>query len=417
MDVAAVSSVTVNGVAPSVTPTKTGLLLVCGWGSATGFVSASPVTLGLPAGLTQVARHDSTSSDTAFLGGTKDLADDSATGDQTATGLPTDGHHTTIGSQVVLYAWPAPNAPILRLPANNVTVSSSAPLRFSWDFSGALGDTQSGYSFRYRYGTGAWTVLSATGPSTYRDFAAGSLADGTLEWQVQTIGSTGLQGSWSASSFVTLADPPAGPTITDPTNGVTLGSNSHPVQFSYPQLSAYRYQVVDQSSAVVVPLTTVTDPGSRQFTIGGLVDGSTVTISLAVQDASTGLWSADVTSTNPVSYTAPPAPTAAVTVDDVNDLLDVVYTTAPGTGEQPNATSAQVWISLDGGVTSYLHKDAVGLPITGTWTYRTPASGQDYAFKVVVLADNGVTADSGWVGSSNPFGSAAYGTGTYGGTG
>lgn len=290
----------------------------------------------------------------------------------------------------------APNAPTLNLPSNTATIDRTVTQRFTWTFSDPnVGDTQSAFDLRYSADSGTtWTTASGTTPNTYLDVAGGTLSAGSYQWQVRTYDSQGVVGPWSASSFFTAATPPTGPTITDPTNGASLPASSYAVTFSYPSLTAYRYTVTDAGSGtVLIPTTTVTDSTSRTFTVTGLANGSTVNIALAVQSG--GLWSADVVSTNPVSYSPPPTPTVWVGSDDTTATIEVDWATAAPVSPAPAAVTVDVYVSSDGGTTS--ERVAAGLPINGTWTYPWPASGVDYSFRVVAAASNGITAASRWV--------------------
>lgn len=303
--------------------------------------------------------------------------------------------------QIVLTYDPnvTPNAPLLTGPANNTVVNSANTQRFSWQFSSSdPSDSQSAYDLRYSADSGAtWTVLSATTPNQFRDITAGTLADGNYEWQVRTYSPSGKFGPYSSSGFFTVATTPDAPSFTSPTSGATISLSSQTYTFSYPSLVAYRYRQVDGDGTTTTALTTVSDPASRAFTINGLVNDTTYTTFLAVQETSGGLWSDEVSITNPVSFTAPETPGVTVLVDNDSGSMTVTWTAPTPSGGAPTTAYVDVWAQSDEEGTVRL---ATMQPAAGSWTYETPASGVSYAFQVVAVGTNGVTAASAWTGGS-----------------
>jgi hypothetical protein len=283
----------------------------------------------------------------------------------------------------------APNAPILTAPAANAIIDRNSVQRFDWDFSDPdPGDSQSKYDLRYRLIGDAWTTVTDTTPTTFRDFAAATFADGDYEWQVLTYDAQGVAGSWSGSSFFTAADAPAAPTITAPTSGATV-SSSETVTWSTPNQDAYQVQVLD-GSTVVSDTGQVTSSTTRSITQEFPTNNVARTIQVRVRYG--GLWSQWYTISVTVSFTPPETPVVTLAPDAATGSMTVsIVNPAPGAGV-PATSYNDVYIDDGDGE----ERKATMLAPNTAWTYWTPRSGRDYdgSVSVTAVGDNGTAASS-----------------------
>jgi hypothetical protein len=302
----------------------------------------------------------------------------------------------------------APNAPLLVSPVGGVTIDRGVLQRFDWDFSDPDGgDSQSKYDLQYRaVGATTWTALTGTTPNTFHDFAAGTFAAGDYEWQVRTYDAAGLVGPYSASGFFTAATPPAGPTITDPVNGQTVGQTPYTVVWSYPTQEAYQLRTVADNAGVADPTIVYTDTGIvesttvRSRSVGFPVNNRNEHVQVRVRDA--GLWSPYTSVRVLVSYTPPAVPTAVVLASNSAGAISVSITNpTPAAGEPSVAYNdvlrRQTAVGGDG------IRIAANKAANGTHIDFTPASGVDYEYAVRAVADNGTASTSAWLaGTSTP---------------
>lgn len=201
----------------------------------------------------------------------------------------------------------APNAPSLNAPGSNQTIDRDQPNRLAWTFSDPdAGDSQSAASIRYRVvGAASWTIVMVTGPASFYEVPAGTLAAGSYEWQVQTTDAAGLVGPCSASQFFAAASAPPGVGFLTPVNGETITASSVEVGVSYATGTMEWRVLADLSGS---PDTgTVLSSGStdaRVFTIAGLVNSSVIHIQARnIVSGLAGVWSSIRT---PVTFTPPP---------------------------------------------------------------------------------------------------------------
>lgn len=305
------------------------------------------------------------------------------------------------GSSVAVIYQLAPNAPTLNSPANNTTLDRTIVQRFAWMFSDPeAGDSQSKYDIRFSADNGAtWTTYTNSSPNNYHDLQAGALAAGAWQWQVRTYDSQGNVGPWSASNFFTAATPPNAPTITSPTSGGTVSGDPFTVTWSTPNQTSYQLQRVADNGGSIDTSTVYFDSNetastsARSLSVAFPVNARYEWLRLRVKNA--GLWSTWTQIRVLVSYTPPPAATGrTATVDNVQGIIDVAWTSPAPTGSQPPVTSVSVWRSRDGGITS--ERVATGQGATGFWRFWTPASGVSYFFAIQTLADNGTSTTSSW---------------------
>lgn len=293
----------------------------------------------------------------------------------------------------------APNAPTLTAPVAATTINRDATQRFSWTFSDPdAGDSQSKYDLRYRIvGAGTWTDTTGTTPNQFVDFAGGTFAAGSYEWQVRTYDAAGVVGPYSASAFFTAASAPATPTITAPVNGETLSAQEYTATWSAPSQDAYQLRTVADNAGAADTATVYTDSGTvvsttaRSRLVTFAVNNRNEHVQLRVRVS--GLWSSWASVRVLVSYTPPAVPTIAVAANSPAAKIDITLSNpAPGAG-QPTVASLDL-LRREGG-----SGDGIRIATTlaaGVFSDLTPASGIAYEYKARAVATNGTTSESAW---------------------
>lgn len=298
----------------------------------------------------------------------------------------------------------APNAPTLTGPASGATIDRTITQRFTWTFSDPdTGDSQSAFDVRYRaVGASTWITVSGTTTNQYLDFASGTFAAGSYEWQVRTYDSQGAPSSWSASSFFTAATPPAAVTITAPTSGGTISAGTFDVTWSAPSQTDYQVRVVKDTagsadtSTIYSDTNDVVDATSRVRTMPFPNNGIYVHVQVRIKAG--GLWSSWTDVRVLVSYTPPATPTLAITTAQLNgrDAGFLITPTHPTpSGGQPAVVSIDIYRRkvADGGSGQ---RYATGLAPSSPWADYRVAAATPYAWLVRAFAANGTYTDSAW---------------------
>jgi hypothetical protein len=293
----------------------------------------------------------------------------------------------------------APNTPTNLAPSGGVTIDRAVTNRFSWTFSDPdPGDTQSKFDLRYRLvGAGTWTdILNQQTVNAFYDFSGGTFAAGDYEWQVRTYDSQGAVSAYTASAFYTAANAPSGPTITNPINNQVLTGQSYTVVWSVTNQDAFQVRTVADNAGAPDTATVYTDTGEiasttdRSRSVAFLTNNRFEHVQVRVKY--TGLWSAWASVRVQVSYTVPPTPTFVLTANNSAGTLSVAITNPAPTGGQPALSHNDVYVNDGAGE----QRKATGVAANGTFVYRTPVSGRNYASYVRVVAHgvNGTTASS-----------------------
>lgn len=236
-------------------------------------------------------------------------------------------------------------------------------------------------------------------PQSRHDFAGGTFEDAaSYEWQVRTWDAQGVEGPWSSSDFFTAATPPPGPTITEPVNGSTVGSQSVTLRWSYPSQEAYQAQLLD-GATIVTDFGVIESGTTRSAMFGGIPNGVTRTARVRVRDG--GLWSGWAEVTFDVAYTPPPTPTIAVDDTTLAGAIRVQGTVAAPTGSEPTVTHLEVW-RREGSDTGAGIRRAANLAPSQVFTDWFVASGVDYAYRVRAFGDNDTATWSEWSGEPTP---------------
>jgi hypothetical protein len=306
----------------------------------------------------------------------------------------------------------APNAPPLNSPATNQPIDRGIVQRFAWTFSDPdPGDSQSAFDLQYRLvGAGTWTTVSGATPNAFYDFAASTFTAGNYEWQVRTYDSQGVVGPFSASSFFTAATAPPAPTITAPVNGSTVQATAT-LTWSAPNQTDYQIRRVADNAGSA-------DTSTVYYDSGDVVDGVTRSVSVAfptnnrwehvqVRIKNAGLWSTWADARVQVSFTPPTVAAFTMSADPATATRTLTITNpAPGTGVPATAYN-DVYVRTAASSTvldTYRPYSATGvrigtaLPTNTPFIDRRPAGDPVvYEYRVVAIAVNQTTSDSGWV--------------------
>lgn len=296
-----------------------------------------------------------------------------------------------------------PDAPDLVSPIDPANpVDRTVTNRLRWNFSSPVdGDRQSRFVLVWH--NADFTVsgsVDQTTPNNYWDAPPGTFPADDLQWTAKVYGARGLASPFAPDAFFTAADHPDTATITYPTDGGTV-SQVDRIDWSYPEQGAYQVRrVADDDGSP--------DTGTIYFDTGETDDPDNLVRSLALTFETNnryehvqlrtkldGVWSdwADVRVL--VSYTPPPAPQPVVSRGDDGASIAIAYSVPEPEGDEPAATSVDIWYSTDGGVTATRYW--AGLDVAGNVTYPVPCSGLDYVWQAVAFADNGTTAASDWI--------------------
>lgn len=309
---------------------------------------------------------------------------------QATDGLTPSAWDASDGAFTVRHNLP-PNAPALSYPAGNVALDRASAQRFSFVFSDPNEvDSQSAHDLRYRLtGAAAWTVRSG-GPSQFHDIPAGTFAAGSYEWQVRSYDAEGAVGPYSGSEFFTAQDVPAGPAITDPINGQTISTPTYVVQWTASQQEAYQLQTVADSAGNVNATVVYTDTGTvssaadRGRTISLPVNGRFEHARLRVRVG--GLWSPWASARYSVSYTPPATP--AVVATSLTSSIQLAITDPAPTGTQPVVDFHDVYRRAQQGGPLL----RIATRVAGSYVDHTPASGVEYAYRIVAVGVNGTSS-------------------------
>lgn len=323
-----------------------------------------------------------------------------------AGGTTTAGARSGDGAITLTYNQP-PNAPTLTTLTGSETIARSDVNRAAHSHSDPDGDSQTAFRLGYRLvGAASFTTLAdQVTVNQFYDFPAASLALGNYERRVATRDSV-LWGPYSASSFFTVADRPAGPTITAPTNGATISQATSTFAWSTPSQQAYEVrQVADNAGAAntsVVYATTgvVESVGARQVSLSHPVNGRAEHQQIRTRDG--GLWSPWSSVRVSVSYT-PPAqpnltlfPVSTVEGSTGTDAIELTFSQPTPTGGAPSVSHVDAYRRVASSTGEGIRR-AKDQPATGRWLDRTVASGVEYAFRLRAFGTNGTSTFGPWV--------------------
>lgn len=304
-----------------------------------------------------------------------------------------------------------PNAPALDHPTSGATVDRTSTTRLRWTFDDPDdGDTQSQYQLQVREQGETATVVDVTveTPNEYHDLPGGTLVEGGFEWRVRTWDAAGEQGPWSGWEPFVAATPPPGPTITDPSDGQTIPSESYVVAWSTSEQGAYELRrVADDAGSpdtedVLWDSGTVQSSGARSRTVEFPANGQWEHVQLRIRRD--GLWSPWASKRVEVSYTPPAVPTVTVTVHQVmvdgllRDAGLAVSADHPTpAGDQPDVVSMDVHRRRVGESGDGI-RVATDLDPSGQHIDFAVASGVAYEYRVRAIGDNDTRTWSAWTG-------------------
>ena len=348
---------------------------------------------------------------------------------------PTGPASTAVSLTIALReAQVPPDAPILYTSGS---LNRAAPNVIDWEHVDENGDGQSAARIFDRVGTGPWTQIDVVGPNSAYEAPALSLALGQHEYQVQTADTDGAWGARSTSGFFLVANPPAGPAITAPVNGSTIGT---------PQVSAtwtgngtsWELRTVAEVAGVADPSQVYYESGEQQVSAVGRQWDVPLPVNsrrerLQVREKASGLfgdWS-DVGYL--VSYTLPGLVPGSV----VPGATALLVTAGPPvlTGGEPAVAYLELERGLvltDGSIASQGFLRALDKPgrvrlqvgPRGTHPDGTASSGVDYAYRWHAIGQNQTRSAGPWFtgpadfglpgGGSNAYDAATFGAATLG---
>lgn len=303
-----------------------------------------------------------------------------------------------------------PHAPGLSHPVGGATIDRTSTVRFGWDFDDPDdGDTQSRYQLEVREqgDTGVVYDADTETPNEYHDLPSGTLDAGGFEWRARTWDAAGADGPWSGWEPFVAATPPDPPTITDPTDGQTIPSETYAVEWSTSNQGAYQLRRVaddagsPDSEVVYFDTGTVQSSGARSRTVE--FDTNQRWEHVQVRIRRDGLWSTWSSKRVEVSYTPPAEPAVAVGVHTVvvdgvtyEAGLTVAASHPTPQGDEPDVVAHDVWrrrAGTDGGDGIRVAADVTP---SATWIDWAVASGIEYEYRVRAIGDNDTRRWSPW---------------------
>lgn len=298
-----------------------------------------------------------------------------------------------------------PNAPTPTSPSDGATIDRASAVQLAATFSDPNpADSPSASQWRYRVvGAATWTTVTQNNTLQTYSIPAG-LAAGNYEWQAAYADQDGEWGPFSASSFFTAADPPAGPSWLTPTSGQTITTSSFTGAISQPSLTASEWKLYADNAGTIDTATVLAGPvlkttgDLRSHTFEGLETGVPVWWSVSIEDG--GLWSQEVRVRTPVLFTPPAAPTLTVAKSDANGLASATWANPAPSGSEPEVSHVDLYVRDTSGSDQY--RPAAGVRVAyakapnSTHIDHVAASGVNYEYQAVAVGTNGATAASAW---------------------
>lgn len=304
-----------------------------------------------------------------------------------------------------------PHAPTVTSPAPGQTLPRAEPNRITADFNDPdPGDSSSRFRGEVRLSgeTTPYYSWNDETPNRFHDIPANELTLGGNElrtWYHDAAGEEGAKSDWVP---FTVANRPGPPTIVDPVNGATIGTQEYLVQISASELEAARYQIVGDNDGVpdyddVYEDVIVNSASSRSRLLPFPDNG--VYRWIRVWRLLNGLWSAEAAEhRNPVSWVAPATPTGTATPGD--GIITVQASHPTPEGDEPAVVEMHVWrrtadespsedrqTPKGAGVRL---REGSGLAPSATFVDRVPSSGIVYDHRIQAVGDNGVSSFSDW---------------------
>lgn len=299
-----------------------------------------------------------------------------------------------------------PGQPTPLFPTADQSLNRLAPIRFSWQPNDDAGDVQSKFLHKYRLvGSANSTQATVVSPTPQYDLPAGTLAAGKYAWSVRTYDGQGLISPESPEEFFTAATPPPGPTWTSPVSGQVISGQSFTATYSAPDQVARQTRIVADLNGAPDEATVLYGSDSGRLVTGVRSVAFTfpvnsVRVHLQVRVENGGLWGPYATVPVQVSYTRPPIPTVTVTTRGDIGGIAVQLGSAPPTAGQPTVTQCELYARATVGDKYRPFPDGTRIArLTPTAAYidQAVASAVDYSYRVVAVAANGTTAESGWI--------------------
>lgn len=309
-----------------------------------------------------------------------------------------------------------PYAPPWVSPGAGSYQDVGAALVLDWDYSNIdPADTQSAYALSrsvnggalayYNAGAGTWggTETKNTTSSTAVTLATAWAADGdTVAYKVKTWGGTDLEGIYG-STLTVNASTPVTPVLTAPTDTGTITTNQVTVTWTATEQTAYRLRLLTSADVVFF------DSGKVTSTLKTVVPSSILSDGLTGAKAECRVWNDDDlegptdTHTFTVDYVEPATATLVVAADNDAGFLSITITDPSPSGGQPTVTGHDLYVRVaDGGRRvneRTVNDDGIRIVANspdGVLYDYAAASGVDFEYRVLALADNGTSSWSAW---------------------
>lgn len=322
------------------------------------------------------------------------------------SGTPNTLTHT---AQTLAYT---PNTPTWDPTAigysNGDAANVSAVLALDWRFVDPdPADQQSAYAISRQIGAGTIAYLRASdstwqateqknvSATTSRSLAAswGASTDANHSYKVKVWDSTDLASGYS-DAFVVVPSVKAEPTITSPTEGAVITSDTGTVTWTVSEETAYRAkllifgEVLEDSGWVPSFLIT-----SHTFNYR-LIDTFGFSITLQTRNAE-GLASTVQQVNFTVDFIEPPTPTLVASAQPASGVISVAITNPAPSGGQPAFASQELW-RREVGETGNGVRVAASLASGETVGDWRAVSGVNYEYRAHVSGVNGTSRYSAW---------------------
>lgn len=327
----------------------------------------------------------------------------------------TNSRFVTVGTMLLEPANSPPSSPIL---LTSGSLNRALPNVIDWEHVDPDGDGQSAARvFDRVVGDPTFTQIDVPGPNSRYEAPALSLALGQHEYQVQTADTSGAWGTRSSSGFFLVANPPAGPAITAPVNGSTVGTPQVTVTWTGTGTS-WELRSVAEVDGVADTGTVYYASGEQQVSSVGRLWVVPLPVNsrrerIQVREKASGLFGDWSDVGIQVSYTLPGVVPASVAVATTE--LVVTAGSPVLTGGEPAISYLELergLILADGSITAegFLRAlDQPGrvrlqVPSRGSHRDGTPRSGVAYAYRWHAVGQNGTRSIGAWATGPVDFG-------------
>lgn len=267
------------------------------------------------------------------------------------------------------------------LSPSGTSIDRSVIQRLSWNHNDQDGQTKADVQWRLQ-GNATWNDITVNSSNQYVDVNSNTFPAGAIEWRVRTYDTYGAVSPYSIVTVFTAANPSNAPTITAPTDPVSVSRPT--IEWNASDQQSYQIIIEDGLNTVVWDTGEVISI-NRARTIGiDLINGGAYTIRVRVRNQA-GLLTEYAETTVTVSYTPPAEPVLDVYADTSFIRLEIDNPTPSGT--QPTVSSNDVYKRSNG----EWYKVA---NVTDVYYDYAVKSGQEYEYRITANGDNNTTSQS-----------------------